>query len=354
MTLRVAIVGANVNRVAKVLSLVLQQNDDGTEAAKDVVFLPIVAAFGSYEDENGAQVKYLANVTYHGDDGREKGTSLAPFYDEALPDDEEDKDKPPIAIFAIGCGIEDEKDIQQIRTFLATLGGDLQDVVLECVRPNSEYSTMKEETDAYRQLDSESKLEATEQQTMGPGKMANFIHNLVRKATEEKVSNDEVAPEKGVAAPEGVETAPVAEEAEEEPTPFIDPTKNRYACRMCRQVLFGDDDLQDPPHVPKSHMFNRRKDYGIPGSSCQSYFLGFGLTWMGDTSPPEGKFGCPYCNAKLGNWKWAGAQCSCGTWVTPAIQVPGSKVDIILPPQVNDGSEKEEAPAPVTGGLFVK
>ena len=92
MTLRVAIVGANVNRVAKVLSLVLQQNDDGTEAAKDVVFLPIVATFGSYEDENGAQVKYLANVTYHGDDGREKGTSLAPFYDEALPDDEEDKD----------------------------------------------------------------------------------------------------------------------------------------------------------------------------------------------------------------------------------------------------------------------
>lgn len=46
----------------------------------------------------------------------------------------------------------------------------------------------------------------------------------------------------------------------------------------------------------------------------------------------EGKFGCPKCDTKIGTWNWSGAQCSCGTWVVPAIQVPRSKVDLV-PPQ---------------------
>jgi dual specificity phosphatase 12 len=58
------------------------------------------------------------------------------------------------------------------------------------------------------------------------------------------------------------------------------------------------------------------------------------LEWMGDdikNGYPEGKFHCPTCNAKVGNWIWSGTQCSCGTWVVPAIQIPKGKVDVLTP-----------------------
>lgn len=35
----------------------------------------------------------------------------------------------------------------------------------------------------------------------------------------------------------------------------------------------------------------------------------------------EGKLSCPKCATRLGTYCWAGAQCSCGAWVTPAFQV---------------------------------
>jgi dual specificity phosphatase 12 len=52
---------------------------------------------------------------------------------------------------------------------------------------------------------------------------------------------------------------------------------------------------------------------------------------MGDLSDTEGKLACPKCSCKVGQWNWSGAQCSCGSWVTPAIQVPLSRVDKIFP-----------------------
>mmetsp|Transcript_10347 Transcript_10347/g.15122 ORF Transcript_10347/g.15122 Transcript_10347/m.15122 type:complete len:95 (+) Transcript_10347:266-550(+) len=68
---------------------------------------------------------------------------------------------------------------------------------------------------------------------------------------------------------------------------------------------------------------------------CQSAFLATGLDWMGDiTSSFEGKLSCPNqrCGGKLGYYRWHGTQCNCGTWVTPAIMVHLSRVDI-LPPE---------------------
>lgn len=43
----------------------------------------------------------------------------------------------------------------------------------------------------------------------------------------------------------------------------------------------------------------------------------------------EGKLVCPNarCAARLGSFNWSGTQCSCGSWVVPAVQVVGSKVD---------------------------
>ena len=41
----------------------------------------------------------------------------------------------------------------------------------------------------------------------------------------------------------------------------------------------------------------------------------------------EGKLACPKCATRLGSFNWSGAQCSCGAWVTPAVQVVRSRVD---------------------------
>jgi hypothetical protein len=306
--------------------------DDGA-----VEFLPWVASFETYEDENGGMIRYLANVTYHGPDGKQKGESIAPFFDGAVDEKETSQDDKPcypaIAVAAIGCGIEEEKDVEQIKSFLSALGAGLEEVLLEYIGPNPEFVSVKEENLAYRQLDYDAKKEATQLQTIGPGKMAKFVMDLVERARKPKA--EDTAQETGPAfhetdgdkekQPEG----PVEEEEEEH---FIDPNKKRYACRICRELLFGQEDLEDPPHVPSRHQFGWRKKHGGGGSDCQSLFLASGLLWMGDMTPVEGNIDCPHCHAKLGHWKWAGAQCSCGTWVTPAIQVTCSRVDLMLPP----------------------
>jgi hypothetical protein len=61
---------------------------------------------------------------------------------------------------------------------------------------------------------------------------------------------------------------------------------------------------------------------------CTSIFLGEALKWMADAaSDIEGKLMCPKCAVRVGSLDWAGSQCSCGTWVTPAIQITRKLVD---------------------------
>ncbi|EST08267.2 Dual specificity phosphatase, catalytic domain protein [Kalmanozyma brasiliensis GHG001] len=66
--------------------------------------------------------------------------------------------------------------------------------------------------------------------------------------------------------------------------------------------------------------------------SCSSYFLE-PMAWMSDLSSGEvtGRLNCPTakCGQKLGSWDWAGMQCACGAWVTPAFSLHRSKVDEI-------------------------
>lgn len=50
------------------------------------------------------------------------------------------------------------------------------------------------------------------------------------------------------------------------------------------------------------------------------------MGWMQpflDQGNTEGKINCPNkkCNAKLGNYDWAGVKCSCGVWVTPVSDI---------------------------------
>ena len=44
-------------------------------------------------------------------------------------------------------------------------------------------------------------------------------------------------------------------------------------------------------------------------------------------SEAEGKIHCPKCSARVGSFSWSGTQCSCGTWVTPAISFQRARVD---------------------------
>ncbi|CAG8714521.1 17977_t:CDS:2, partial [Racocetra fulgida] len=69
-------------------------------------------------------------------------------------------------------------------------------------------------------------------------------------------------------------------------------------------------------------------------SLCSSYFVE-PLDWIlegekqndKEEGELDGKIKCPKCNAKLGNYNWAGMQCSCGTWITPSFAIHREKVD---------------------------
>ena len=374
ITCRVAIVGCQRQRVAKVASLLrLDASRRRVAAAATTVaieYLPCVATFDSYEDASGASVRYLAKLEYHGPEGTlATGRSLAPFFEDAagVGGDAARRDGckdpfPGVTAAAIGCGIDDEEDVAQIRGLLDTLsatcelpackrtGEDHQHgPVVECVKPNSEYTSMKEENEFFRGLSQDEKNTALEGETLGPGKMAAFVfriaEDVVRKRLSKDFSNKQSSYiEDSKSLPPPLETLEVQSEpsmpeyppdVKPSATHAPNPEKKRYACRRCRAVLFGEDDLENPPHTPAQHNFSKRgRKAGLgrgAAASCQNHCLTEPLSWMGDCGGAEGKLFCPRCAAKVGHYAWAGGQCSCGTWVTPAIMVAVGRVDEMKP-----------------------
>ncbi|CAK4666469.1 hypothetical protein LEN26_010132 [Aphanomyces euteiches] len=103
-----------------------------------------------------------------------------------------------------------------------------------------------------------------------------------------------------------------------------------YVCRMCRTKLFTSDDLME--HEPQKHQISTRKklkEGKIGIVDCNSFFLAETKEWMDEAHLAEGKLFCPVakCNSRFGSFDWSGSQCSCGTWVTPSIQITKSRVD---------------------------
>ena len=419
-TCRIAFVGAQRARVAKVASILRDVPTPSDTAAADttdqstacdfttfihpdanvaIEYLPCVATFGSYKDSSGTTARYMEKMEYHGPEGTTpRGSSLAPFFDDVGKDGDnssnnEDGQKPRfdgIAAIAIGCGIESAEDIAMIESFVAAISGappsdgsdteerDIGEVendgtsdrlvkaasIIRCINPNVEYSSMKEETEAYKAMGADEKAEVTRLFTMGPGKMAKFAYSLATEVIQDAI--DVAFPKEETNLQEDAEEKPDEPGAVgAEPAPVVkrvrDPSKIQYACRMCRTILFDEDDLEDPPHSKASHSFSRRKHDKSAGrsgsaSQCESKFLSGALDWMGDTSAFEGKLHCPKCDFKVGLWKWAGSQCSCGTWVTPAIQIPNGKVD-----ELNAAKTAQVAASPttpivstITAGLVVQ
>jgi len=76
------------------------------------------------------------------------------------------------------------------------------------------------------------------------------------------------------------------------------------------------------------------EDAGEGEGRCSSIFLGEALRWMGAAaaaSEVEAKLACPGCAARVGAIRWAGGQCSCGTWVCPAIALSKKALDFAPP-----------------------
>lgn len=106
--------------------------------------------------------------------------------------------------------------------------------------------------------------------------------------------------------------------------------KSVFSCRMCRKPLFFAEHIM--PHQVAQHDFaHHKRDKGNLVSAdlvtCNSHFLQEPLQWMGNVDDNEGKISCFKCQSRVGFWKWDGQQCSCGTWVTPAIQIAKNRVD---------------------------
>ena len=327
---RIIVVGMNRPRLTKILSLLdearrQQQTTSETTivegepslpaASFSIDVIPCLAHMDSYEDADGKQIRYLANFVHL------DGSAMVDVFD-----DEEMLVQQPLSGVAM-VGYEwAENDNTHIENYFKTNNLPLE---VECVRPEAAYESLHEEMDALKSLSSEERDKCIENGTMGPGKMVRYILDFIDHIQEDIISR--LKPE-----PDEVDEEGDAEQSEE---PLVterlppNPDLPRFACRICRTVLFGEDDLATN-HVQNLHNFKRGNfQQNRQTVACQSIFLKDSvLEFLAPQGQDiEGKLACTKCSAKIGHWKWAGAQCSCGTWVTPAIQVPSSKVDILQP-----------------------
>ncbi|SPO30174.1 related to Tyrosine specific protein phosphatase and dual specificity protein phosphatase [Ustilago trichophora] len=90
------------------------------------------------------------------------------------------------------------------------------------------------------------------------------------------------------------------------------------------------DSTPPPPPTTTTRTNTIKISSMLKSPSCSSYFLE-PMAWMSSLNSGQvtGKLHCPNvkCAQKLGSWDWAGMQCACGAWVTPAFSLHRSKVD---------------------------
>lgn len=94
--------------------------------------------------------------------------------------------------------------------------------------------------------------------------------------------------------------------------------------------------LRPPPDLRQVAFRWRRRSAAEAKESlrCSSLFVE-PMAWMAplvEEGHLQGKLCCPNCSSRFGNFNWAGLQCSCGCWVTPAFQVNVSRIDCMPPP----------------------
>ena len=127
-----------------------------------------------------------------------------------------------------------------------------------------------------------------------------------------------------------------------------------FKCGKCRKTLFSDKQLMlfHDNSAKDKYSNKRRKNNAVKTTECTSYFLSMGRLMMDYNSKQNNKvedakdifeekmaninmkletgaIKCKKCSYKLGEFFPKGTQCSCGSWVVPAIQIVKSKVDKI-------------------------
>ncbi|KAJ5079393.1 dual specificity protein phosphatase 12 [Anaeramoeba ignava] len=110
----------------------------------------------------------------------------------------------------------------------------------------------------------------------------------------------------------------------------IDPKEYvHFRCKLCRQILFTEDNLVEHETGYNAKNFNEKKKSETK-MFCSSYFIE-PMDWIKNTSQINGKISCLKCGTKIGSFNWSGSQCSCGVWVSPSFRIPKTKVDRIDP-----------------------
>ncbi|KAJ1931446.1 tyrosine protein phosphatase yvh1, partial [Linderina pennispora] len=115
------------------------------------------------------------------------------------------------------------------------------------------------------------------------------------------------------------------------------PAQRQWRCKKCRRPLVTEANVLEHQPGPGQVAFswNKRNASGVDtphafpqNRACSSLFIE-PMAWMEgvDAGLVENKVCCPKCDAKLGAFNWAGAQCSCGKWVTPSFQIHRNRVD---------------------------
>ena len=132
-----------------------------------------------------------------------------------------------------------------------------------------------------------------------------------------------------------------------------------YRCKRCRALVGTSQNSVPHDRGEGDRAFTWRKRKGKRGEGldvCQSVFVE-PLRWMqalegGDV---QGKLTCR-CGSRLGNFNWAGLQCNCGRWVTPAFQLQISQIDVeasgsLRLPLRGGEAAVQGAPAPTADAL---
>ena len=329
----VIVVGMNRTRLLKIMDTVTTEGGpvSGKDGQQAVEYVSCVAAMSSYEGEDGKDIRYMSSFVFH------DGSPMNQFFD--------DEGFRASLRKVVMVGYEwKESDEDLVTKYFEAF---LLPVPIECVGPNPEFSSLSEEMQHYKTLTTEEKEEHTTNHTMGPGKMKRFVLNALR-SSEPIVGPSETSTIGGDNVPcfedagnetTGALTPPEAEEENlgQKRTPrHIDHNATTFACRMCRTVLLDANHLAED-HIQNQHSFKKGPHLHTTtgGSRCQSLFCDESvLEWLaprGAEYDAEGRLSCTKCSFKVGHYNWSGAQCSCGTWVVPAIQIHLGKVDVILP-----------------------
>lgn len=111
--------------------------------------------------------------------------------------------------------------------------------------------------------------------------------------------------------------------------------KTVYRCKKCRRIVaMPANVVSHTPGEGQSCFEWQKRKSGSPYNrfgevECTSMFVE-PLKWMTSVEGGalEGKLSCIKCDARLGYFNWAGIQCSCGSWITPAFQIHKNKIDI--------------------------